>query len=264
MWAGNWPEQYNEHYINRKRDYTILIGSDKHNVPGEVPQAFRCFLSVAEDLKPDYIVINGDWFDLGSIARFHRIGWQQSYTVAEELEEGVECLTAIEHASPKSKFVFALGNHDMRFDGKLANCVPEFEGVKGTRLSDHIKGWDMCTSAVFNDSFIVKHRWHAGVHSSYNDVLKGGKNIATGHDHKLNVRPWTDYNGTRYGIKTGTLSDLWDDSFMYMENNASDWQPGFVVVRVFDNVIQATTCPVVIDKLHKKRGQVFFEGKWYG
>jgi predicted MPP superfamily phosphohydrolase len=263
MGSTNFPEYQNTRF-DMKKDYTILIGSDKHNEPSSTPQAFLAFLHLAEDIKPDVIVINGDWFDFSAIGRWHRIGWQDQPDVYDELESGVACLNEVKKASPKSKRFFNLGNHDMRFDGKLANIVPELEGVKGAHLEDYLTDWNINLSVVFNDILIVKHRWHSGIHSSYNDVAKGGKNIATGHDHKLNIRPWTDYSGTRYGIKTGTLSDLWDETFVYTENNASDWQPGCAMIQVCRDIIIPETCPMVINKSHQKWGKIHYHGTWYG
>ena len=259
----NFPEFLNYNH-ERKSDYTIVIGSDRHNLPGDVPQAFWCFLHLIEDIKPSVVHINGDWFDFSGIGRFHRIGWQEQPGIAEELHYGKEALERIENKAPKAKKVFTLGNHDMRFDGKLANCLPELEDIHGTKLADHMPKWELCVSAVYNDTMIVKHRWHGGIHSSFNDVRSGGKSIATGHDHKLNIRPYTDYSGLRFGIKTGTLSNLWDPTFEYTENNACDWQPGFAVVHVHGNVVIPEACPMVIDKSHPKWGKVHYHGKWYG
>jgi len=263
MKASNFPtfENINTHLT---RDYDILIASDKHNLPGHEPQAFKAFLHLVEDAKPKYVVVNGDWYDFPSIGRFHRIGWAEQPSIADELESGTNCLDQIKKASPKSKRIFLLGNHDMRFDGKLSNCIPELQNVPGSKLEHHLKGWRIGLSATFNDTLIVKHRWHTGMHSSYNDVLRGGKNIATAHDHKLNIRPWTDYSGTRYGVKTGTLSDLWDECFAYMENNSVDWQPGCAHIQVSGNIIIPSLCPLVIDKKHKHWGKIYHQGKWYG
>lgn len=263
-----WPVHQNIEINHKNREYTILIGSDKHCKPGTRPQALRAFLHLAESIKPDYILINGDWFDFPSIGRFHRIGWESRPSVKEELEHGLEDLRAIKDASPKSKRLYILGNHDMRFNGILANKLPELDGV-GFSLEEVINrqklGYELCgLSVVFNDCLIVKHRWHRGLHSSFNDVVKAGTNIATGHDHKLNIRPWSDYNGTRYGIKTGTLSDLWDESFMYMENNPGDWQPGCVVVTVSGDTIIPEACYLIYDRHHKRRGQLRYCGQWYG
>ncbi len=48
--------------------------------------------------------------------------------------------------------------------------------------------------------------------------------------HRLLVRPYSDYTGTRYGIETGTLADPHGPQFRYTENNPRDWHPGFLIM----------------------------------
>src|SRR3990167_633011 len=260
---GNFPVQQNID-LELKKESVILIGSDRHNLPGDTPHAFKAFLHLAADLKPDIIVINGDWFDFAAIGRFHRIGWQDRPDISAELEDGTDKLRDIELACPKAKRYFTLGNHDARYDGIIANRMPEFEGVDGSALAHHLKRWAVCLSMTVNDTFIIKHRWHGGIHSAYNNALRGGKNIATGHTHHLKIEPWTDYNGIRYAVETGTLSDLWDETFLYTENNPSNWQPGCAVITVDQNLIFPEICPMVIDNNHRKRGLIHYRGRWYG
>lgn len=260
---GSFPV-YQNVSVTCSKPTVFLIGSDRHNIPGDTPQAFMAFLHLASELKPDYIVINGDWFDFSAIGRFHRIGWQDRPAISTELEDGVAKLKDVEKASPRSKRLFTLGNHDMRFDGKLSNCMPDLEGVEGCALSHYLKKWQIGLSITVNDMFVIKHRWHGGQHAAYNNALRSGKNIATGHTHHLKIEPWTDYNGIRYAIETGTLSDLWDETFIYTENNPSNWQPGCAVVTVDQNLIFPQVCPMVVDKHHSRWGKIHHNGKWYG
>lgn len=267
MRGGNFPKTNNVH-MDVKPGSTILIGSDRHNLPGRTPQAFLGFLQLASEEGPDVIVINGDWFDFSDIGRFHRIGWQERPGIDEELEEGTRLLDEIRKASPRSKFVFVIGNHDMRYDGILSNRLPQFENVRGFSLENHIQqlkgNWKFCDNITINDTLVIKHRWHGGQHSDWNNVLRSGKNLATGHTHHLRIRPHTDYSGKRYGIETGMLSDLWDETFSYIENNPANWQPGFVFITVEDNLIIPETCEMVIDEHHKRWGKCHWRGKWYG
>jgi len=259
----NYP-QYQTLFHEKKKKYSIVVGSDYHEVPGKRPKAFIAFLDFIKDVQPEVVVINGDFFDFPSISRHARIDWQQLPSVEDELIDGVSRMNEIQQASPKSKKYFILGNHDLRFSGKLANNAHEFQNIKGMQLEDHIPNWEICMSVVFNDCMIVMHRYHNGIHSSYNDVLKSGSNIVTGHDHKLNVRPYTDFSGVRYGIKSGVLSDIYSPVFAYMESKPRDWQPGFVYIHVDEQVIIPYCMPVVLDKRSRHYGKTFHGGKWYG
>jgi hypothetical protein len=99
-----------------------------------------------------------------------------------------------------------LGNHDARFENRLAANAPQYEQVHGFSLKDHFPAWRPCW-AVWNGSTVIKHRYKGGVHATHNNTVNSGVNIVTGHLHSLKVTPFDDYNGTRYGVDTGTLAD---------------------------------------------------------
>lgn len=47
------------------------------------------------------------------------------------------------------------------------------------------------------------------------------------------VTPWTDYNGTRYGIDTGTLAEPAGPQFLdYTESGPTNWRSGFAVFTI--------------------------------
>src|SRR5690606_23629162 len=133
----NWPTWEHEHYRHDK-PFDILIGSDRHALPGERPQVVKLFLEIAAELRPRLLIINGDWFDFPQLSRHSRLGWEKEAKPADELRDGTELLDDIAKVTPKSHRYFIRGNHDNRLDGKLSNVCPELEGVFGSRLSDHI------------------------------------------------------------------------------------------------------------------------------
>ncbi len=108
----------------------------------------------------------------------------------------------------------------------------EYAKVHGVHLSDHFPLWEPCWSVWINGgSTVVKHRWANGTHAGYNNVLKSGVSFVTGHLHSLDVTPWTDYTGTRFGVRTGCLADVYARSFVdYTEDGPRNWRSGFVVL----------------------------------
>ena len=116
----------------------ILVCSDAHYWPDEITTAHRAFVKFAAQIQPDIIVMNGDIFDGASISRWPRIGWDKTPTVKEELDACVARLGEIEKASPKSKKYWPLGNHCARFENRIAQLVPEYEGVHGFSLKEHL------------------------------------------------------------------------------------------------------------------------------
>ena len=236
---------------------TIVIFSDAHFWPGEFSDSYKILLKVIEKIKPTVIISNGDEFDGASISRFPKLGWQYVPTVAEEVKSCKEALTKIQEVGKDSRCIMTIGNHTGRLENMLANKVPEFFGVEGFSFKDHFKEWELYTSVSFNDVFMVKHRYHGGVHAAWNNVLKSGISIATGHTHRLLIRHFHDYKGVRYGIETGTLCHIYGEQFRYMENNARDWVEGFVVVTVLGNKIYPELVPVADGKTYF-RGEFIF------
>ena len=219
------------------RDGVILVGSDAHVWPGELTVSQRAFIYFAKhfDPAPVAIVANGDVFDGARISRFPAMGFLETGkpTVKQELEAVQNFLSEIEKNRRGARLFWPLGNHDLRYEAKLAAMVPEYEGIGGFHLKDHFPAWSPCWRLDINQDVVIKHRYHNGIHATYNNTLKSGKTIVTGHLHSLKVMPWSDYNGTRYGVDTGCLADT--DSAQtvhYTEAGPVNWRSGFVVLTI--------------------------------
>jgi hypothetical protein len=210
---------------------TVLVASDFHYWPGLPSTAHRALVKFCKKLRPDIVVANGDVFDGCSISRHPPIGWNRLPSVKEELEVCKERLGEIAKAAPKARRFFPLGNHDARFETRLAQVAPEFKDVHGISLADHIVGWTPCWAVHINDNTVIKHRYKGGSHAPYNNTVASGRSIITGHLHSQKVTPYTDYSGTRYGVDTGCIADPTHDAFTdYTEDNSKDWRSGFCVL----------------------------------
>lgn len=224
-------ESYRGRIIHEMQNGVAMVFSDAHFWPDERTTAFRGFLKLCRELKPQVVVCNGDAFDGAAISRFQRIGWDQRPTVRQELEACDERLTEIEDAAKGAKFYWPLGNHDARFEIRIANTVPEYEGVPGFTLKERFPRWLPCWSVWVNNHTVIKHRWKGGIHATYNNAMQSGKHMVTGHLHSLKVYPITDYNGDRFGVDTGTLSDIYGQKFEgYLEDGVRNWRSGFAVL----------------------------------
>lgn len=220
------------HHVNVPNGYAIVF-SDAHFWPGVRSTAFRGVLHLTEHLKPKLIVNNGDAFDGASISRHPRIGWDSKPTVSEELRACKDRLGEIEEAAKDAKLTWPLGNHDARFETFLAANAPQYEGVQGFTLRDHFTRWTPCWSTWVNDGeAVIKHKWNNGIHAVHNNTVRAGKTMITGHLHSLKVTPFDDYNGTRWGVDTGTLAEPGGPQFIdYMEDNPANWRSGFIVLK---------------------------------
>jgi hypothetical protein len=227
----------------RRRQLTVdngvvVVFSDAHYWPGLVTLAHEALLRLAKDLKPAAILANGDVFDGARISRHDPMGWQKTPTVIEELDAVKARLGEIQRAAPKATLFKTVGNHDSRFDRRLASEVADFDGVAGFRLQDHIKDWPMSYSVMINhvlgEPVMVRHAMRGGIYAVWNNTLHSGVSIVTGHLHAQLCRPFTDYRGTRYGVDCGTLADIDGPQFTYTMDGPVNWRSGFAVL-TFDD-----------------------------
>ena len=236
---SDWPQIRREivHYDARVNvtipSGIILVGSDAHFWPGERTTAFRGFLRFISELKPRIVVLNGDVFDGARISRFARIGWDKTPTVIDELKAVKERLVEIEDLCGSAAKFWPLGNHDARFETKLAQMAPEYEGVGGFHLKDHFPTWKPCWSVMVNERVLITHRWKGGKYAAPNNTLQAGVSMVTGHLHSLKWWPHTDEIGTRYGVDSGTLAEPTGQQFInYTEDSPKDWRSGFCVLTI--------------------------------
>lgn len=208
----------------------VIIGSDAHYWPGDATTAHRGFVKLIKDLSPKLVVLNGDVVDGASISRHARSGWDKPPTLREELNAVEERISEIEGAAKRARRIWTIGNHDARFEARLANEAPQFQDVSGFSLREQFPRWEMAMSLWVNKDVVIKHRFKGGIHATHNNTLWAGKTVVTGHLHSLKVTPFDDYNGTRWGVDTGTLNEPHGPHTDYVEDNPLNHRSGFVVL----------------------------------
>jgi hypothetical protein len=169
----------------------------------------------------------------------------------------------IERAAPQANLHWLKGNHDLRADQALSNRAPEYEGLLGTRLQDHFsERWRHAWALTINDNVVVKHRMTGGAHAAYNNSVKSGKTVVTGHLHALKISPYTDWTGTRYGIDCGTLANPQSQLFEnYLEGQVPDWRSGGCVLTFASSQLMPPELfQVVTEHPVPGRGQIWFRG----
>ena len=225
------------------RNGSVIVFSDAHFWPGIRTTAYNGLIwAIKNSNNLKCVINNGDAFDGASISRYPRIGWDKTPSLIEELKACELALAEIEDEAkainPNVKLMWPLGNHDARFETRLAAHAPQYEHIKGFSLADHFPEWQPCWSVWLNDKIIVKHRWKGGVHATHNNTVNSGVSMVTGHLHSLKVTPFDDYNGTRFGVDTGTLAEPTGPQFEnYLEHSPTNWRSGFVVLTFVDGVL---------------------------
>jgi len=240
------------------RNGTVLVSSDCHYWKGIVPVAHRALVSFIKELRPKAVIKNGDVFDGARVSRHPPINWEERPSVIDEIEGCQERLLEIQKAAKTADLFWPLGNHDSRFETRLATSAPDYARVKGFHLKDHFsERWKPCWSVFINNEVVVKHRFKGGIHAAHNNTLWAGKTLVTGHLHSLKVTPFTDYNGTRWGVDTGTIADVYGPQFTYLEDNPVNWRSGFAVLTFVDGrLLWPEVCHVIGPNEVEFRGKV--------
>ena len=245
-------------------DGTILIGSDAHYWPGKPRStAHSAMVRLAGELKPRAIVLNGDVMDFPTISKHPSIGWESRPNPVDEIKAAQERLAELEGFP--AQLYWTAGNHDLRFESNLAKVAPQYAEITGFHLHDHFPAWCPCWMLEINCAVNIKHRWHGGTHATYNNTLKSGRSIITGHLHSAQVTAFTDYDGTRWGVDTGTLAVPYDDQFIhYTEAGPVNWRSAVAVLTFWRGQLLTPELLLVIDEAARTttfRGQVYVEAE---
>ena len=253
------PQEYPQRttYQLDVKNGSVIIGSDAHYWPNDISTAHLAFCKLSDELKPKAVIANGDVVDAASLSRFDPIGWETQPEFADELEAAQARLMEIEEAAPKAKKIWNLGNHDSRFEGAIAKRLPELKRVKGVHLKDHFPKWITAWACFINNDVVVKHRFKGGIHATHNNTMWAGRTMVTGHLHSQKVAPFTDYNGTRWGVDSGTMAEPRGPQFTnYTELNPLNWRSGFCILTFKDGRLLT---PELVS-VHEK-GKVEFRGE---
>lgn len=223
------------------KDGCVFVISDQHYFPGLPPsRSHVASVALAKKLKPYAIIANGDAIDGASISRWPASSFTDMHgrpAVAAELGETAARLRDYERLEFVQYLVWNMGNHDARFETRLAEKVPEYAGVNGFTLKEHYPAWmpawrtDFCAAPGAVPEVIVKHRFKAGMHAGQNNVLWSGTSVVTGHDHMLKAYCVSTVHGLRWGVHAGTMAPITSPQFThYTEDNVVNWQEGFAIL----------------------------------
>ena len=168
----------------------VFVGGDGHYWPGqEPPTAHRAFVYFLNKFKKEkkIVIVNGDTLDFPRISRHPPQGWQRMPEPQDEIEHAAARMGEIKKAAGKAPCYWPEGNHDARFEMRLASLAPEFAKVHGVRLQDHFPDWEPCWSVYVNNrvgGLVVKHRMRGGIHATWNNTLHSAE-----HLHKPSAQP---------------------------------------------------------------------------
>jgi len=242
---GHTRARHNARIILPARDGCVFVVSDQHYYAGFPPsRAHVASLVLGLKLKPWAIISNGDAIDGASISRWPVSSFTEMKgrpTISVELEETTARLRDYEKIKSAQYRIWNLGNHDARFETRLAEKVPEYAGVNGFTLKERFPDWlpawrtDIAVAPDAVPLVVVKHRFKGGLHAGQNNALWTGVSTVTGHDHMLRAYPITNVHGLMWGVHAGTMAPIDSPGFThYTEDNVQNWQEGFAILHFKD------------------------------
>ncbi len=213
---------------------TVLVCPDTH-VPYHDPIAWAVFIAAAKKLRPDVLVIIGDFADAYSISS-HTKNPQRRQLLVDELDVVQEKLDELD-ALRIPRTIWTEGNHENRLRRLVAEKVPELDGMVKTfeeylRTSDRGIEWVPYRQSVSIGRMLFTHDvGRCGVYAARQSLLDVGGNVCFGHSHRAAVA----YQGTTKGeghvaLNVGWLGSYDDLEYMHQVRARRDWQHAFGVV----------------------------------
>lgn len=127
----------------------VLVISDLH-VPYHDKAAIDSAIEYGKKLKPDTVLINGDFGDWYSLSKWQKDPRKRD--LKQEIDIQRECMRFIRQSFPKTQIVFKNGNHEDRWDVYVWNHAPEICELEQVRL-DVILGF-----AEFGIDWVTEER----------------------------------------------------------------------------------------------------------
>ena len=248
--------------------YAMLVFSDAH-FEGHETASYKIMLEVLKDLVKSRqlkcVVANGDIMDLSILSTFAKFTLDirpAERTVQQEILDSQKQLNKIQKIINSSKYpvkqIATFGNHEMRLSKFESMWGKQFEDFEGFKMQNLFPDWEWAMSHLVDDTVMIKHRMRGGIHTAYQNSMRSGMNIVTGHTHQLNQRTFNTYTTSSMSVQTGHLSE---DYHPYLEDNvANDWNNGFAVIMI--DPVEKTIHPELVQVNNLFR-TAYFRGKKY-
>lgn len=210
-----------------------LYVPDTH-APFHDRRAWKIFLQVARDFKPEEVVILGDFFDCYTISAYTQDPKKGARVLADEIAEGTTVLQELISACRGASFVFIEGNHEDRIRRYIRENAPKLEGIIDTRdilrlpKDFHFVPWGP-KNFYKAGKLVATHGSLCNKHVAHAMVTKYGASVIFGHVHRIQEYNVRNVHGERFkGITCGWLGDV-DRAAEYV-TNVADWSHGFALV----------------------------------
>lgn len=241
---------------------TVAIVSDIHFDLHDGP-TWRAFKKWFADVKPDKLVVLGDFVDLGMMSRYIQ-GKSAPVHAIPQIQMFVREMNELRDLNPKVKLVICEGNHDERWQKHILGMAPHvLKDALGLTLEEQcvLQGlrpgflWtreDLVNKGLQCGPFVLRHghnqsgKFGGGKHLAANRLTKSmGRSEVFGHFHRAQMVFQTSMGHTACAIANPCMTG--DHEYA----NDPDWQRGFTVLELYgpDNKYGNGT-PIVMNNGH--------------
>lgn len=170
----------------------VVSISDAH-IPYHDDGAVSAAVAYGKRLKPDVVIINGDWADFYAVSRWERHPARRD--LKAELDQVKESLAWLRGQFRKARIIYKMGNHEERFDKYIWNKCVELWGMDALQLHN-VLGLDEFGIERVNDEPILAgklpilhgHELPRGISNPVSPArgafLRALHSMLIGHHHK--------------------------------------------------------------------------------
>lgn len=215
-----------------------LIIPDCH-IPYEHKKAYNLMLKIALQVKPDEIVILGDYADFYAVSS-HSKDPRVANLLLDEISMVNQRLDELDKFFPEANKVYLEGNHEFRLERYLIDRAPALFGVTETRFLfdfDKRPNWRFIPytpnqkHSVLESYLYAKHTPLSN--SAKATVTKALCSLVYGHIHSMEENHIVGMNGDNHvAFSVGWLGDKSKDLVFNYVKNHHQWQLGFGLVYV--------------------------------
>lgn len=240
--------------------HTVLVVAD-HQIPYHDPAAIEAVHKYAKVLRPDEVVINGDFMDFPQLSTKFKRNHTTRYALEDDIDAGIEILTDLRKSVGKRcRITWLEGNHCLRLRTFVTEKADAFEPLLNSALSiptllgldkldiEFRVGWDTGEARWERDGLVVTHgNWHAKTTAAKSHMNYYGS-VVFAHVHRPMIYGETPYTGTpRIARSFGCLCAVRGHQQPPRAGTTpgSDWVQGFGVLHFGDKRYQVHSLDIV-------------------
>lgn len=214
---------------NDDRLSPMLIVPDVH-APFHDVHAWNLMMDVARDLKPETVVVIGDFIDCAAVSTHSKDPARKS-SLKEEVSVAKELRAELEDLDAKT-YVFCEGNHCDRLRRYLWDKAPELYGlVDIPTLLGLDDRWEFVPYRNHTKRGAVHYTHdvgHAGRYAAYQTLDTYQHSVVTGHTHRLSyVVEGNAVGDAKLSAQFGWLGDVEQVDYMHRAKARKFWALGF-------------------------------------